>query len=180
MRTNRFLNQHRFAPGSLKRTHQPYVARASLLRSSSTVASARGITPIINVVEVIPPKKTDKIRAAWAAGDCIGALRIAAKFFDRSEATKSFKRGMDAYNNPNFYRQLGKDPDLLVTLAVKLVQKRFRLYPHRCCKCGLVPRRDPCSAPQSYVSFHRLRTFSRMRLGPRCATSGREQVQQSE
>ncbi len=82
---------------------------------------------MINVVEVVPPRKTDRIRAAWAAGDCIGALRIAAKFFDRSEATKSFKRGMDAYNNPDFYRQLGKDPDLLVTLAVKLLQKRFRL-----------------------------------------------------
>ena len=79
------------------------------------------------MVEVVPPGKTDRIRAAWAAGDCIGALRIAAKFFDRSDETKSFKRGMDAYNNPDFYRQLGKDPDLMVTLAVKLLQKRFRL-----------------------------------------------------
>jgi hypothetical protein len=82
---------------------------------------------MMNVLEVVPPTKTHKIRAAWAAGDCIGALRIAAKFFDRSEATKSFKRGMDAYNNPDFYRQLGKDPDSLVALAVKLLQKRFRL-----------------------------------------------------
>jgi hypothetical protein len=79
------------------------------------------------VVEVVPPTKTDRIRAAWAVDDCIGALRIAAKFFDRSEETKSFKRGMDAYNNPDFYRQIGKDPDLLVTLAVKLLQERFRL-----------------------------------------------------
>jgi hypothetical protein len=54
------------------------------------------------VVEVVPNRKLDTIREAWAAGDCIGALRIAAKFFDRSEATKSFKRGMDAYNNPDF------------------------------------------------------------------------------
>jgi hypothetical protein len=45
----------------------------------------------------------------------IGALRIAARFFDRSEATKTFKRGMDAHNNPGFYRQLGKDPDLLLS-----------------------------------------------------------------
>ena len=86
------------------------------------VASARGLTPVINVVEVVPPTNTHRIRAAWAAGDCIGALRIAA-----TEATKGFKRGMDAYNNPDFYRQLGKEPDLLVTLAVKLLQKRFRL-----------------------------------------------------
>ena len=40
--------------------------------------------------------KTDKIRAAWAVGDRIGALRIAARFFDRSADTKTFKRGMDA------------------------------------------------------------------------------------
>ena len=39
--------------------------------------------------------KTDKIRSVWAAGDRIGALRIAAGFFDRSAATKTFKRGMD-------------------------------------------------------------------------------------
>ena len=28
--------------------------------------------------------KVDKIRIAWAAGDQIGALRIAARFFDRA------------------------------------------------------------------------------------------------
>jgi hypothetical protein len=27
-------------------------------------------------------------------------LRIAARFFDRSADTKTFKRGMDAHNNP--------------------------------------------------------------------------------
>jgi hypothetical protein len=48
-------------------------------------------------------------------GDRVGAVRIAARFFDRSEATKTFKRGMDAHNNPGFYRQLGKDPDLLLS-----------------------------------------------------------------
>jgi hypothetical protein len=48
--------------------------------------------------------KTDQIRAAWLAGDQIGALRIAAQFFDRSEDTRAFKRGMDANNHPSFYR----------------------------------------------------------------------------
>jgi hypothetical protein len=56
-------------------------------------------------------RKTDQIRAAWAAGNQIAALRIAARFFDRSMDTKAFKRGMDAYNNPSFYRQIGKDPE---------------------------------------------------------------------
>ena len=72
-------------------------------------------------------RKTDQIRAAWAAGNRIGALRIAARFFDRSVDTKTFKRGMDAYNNPDFYRQLGKDPEQLTAGALKLLAAKFGL-----------------------------------------------------
>jgi hypothetical protein len=71
--------------------------------------------------------KTDQIRAAWAAGDRIGALRIAARFFDRSDATKAFQRGMNAYNHPGFYRQLGKEPQEVVTAALEILAKRFDL-----------------------------------------------------
>jgi hypothetical protein len=67
------------------------------------------------------------MRAAWVSGDQVGALRIAARFFDRSEATKTFKRGMDAHNNPGFYRQLGKDPDLLLSAALELLARKFSL-----------------------------------------------------
>jgi hypothetical protein len=72
--------------------------------------------------------KTDRIRAAFAAGDRIGALRIAARFFDRSSDTKIFKRGMDAYNNPTFYQQLGKDPEQIVRDTLDVLAKRFNLY----------------------------------------------------
>jgi hypothetical protein len=48
--------------------------------------------------------KSDQIRAAWTA-----------------------KRGIDAYNNPGFYRQLGKDPKLLMATALELLAKKFRL-----------------------------------------------------
>jgi hypothetical protein len=71
--------------------------------------------------------KTDQIRTAWFRGDRIAALRIAARFFDRSDATKSFQRGMNANNHPGFYRQLGKEPQELVTAALALLQKRFDL-----------------------------------------------------
>jgi hypothetical protein len=71
--------------------------------------------------------RTDKIRAAWAAGDRIGALRIAARFSDRSADTKTFKRGMDAYNNPRFYRQLGKEPEQITQDALETLAKRFGL-----------------------------------------------------
>jgi hypothetical protein len=63
--------------------------------------------------------KISKLRAAWVAGDRIGALRIAARFFDRSADTKSFKRGMNAHHYPGFYRQLGKNPDQLVADALE-------------------------------------------------------------
>ena len=53
--------------------------------------------------------------------------RIAARFFDRSNATKVFKRGMDAYNSPGFYRQLGKDPDQIVTDALVTLRNKFDL-----------------------------------------------------
>jgi len=71
--------------------------------------------------------KTDQIRAAWHAGDRIGALRIAARFFDRSIDTLTFKRGMNAHNHPGFYRQLGKDPDPLVAVALELLVRKFSL-----------------------------------------------------
>jgi hypothetical protein len=59
-------------------------------------------------------------------GDRIGALRIAARFFDRSIDTRTFKRGIDAYNNPSFYRQAGKESKQLITAALELLAKRFR------------------------------------------------------
>jgi hypothetical protein len=74
-------------------------------------------------------RKIDQIRAAWASGDRVGALRIAARFFDRSADTETFKRGMDAYNNPDFYRQLGKNPEQLTAAALELLARKFSL-PH--------------------------------------------------
>jgi hypothetical protein len=68
-------------------------------------------------------------------GDEICALRI-AEFFDRSEATKTFKRGMDAHNNPGFYRQLGKDPDLLLRAALELRARKSR-------RAGVIAKIDP-------------------------------------
>ena len=69
------------------------------------------------------------IRKVWASGDRIGALRIAARFFDRSIETQSFKRGMDAHNHPDFYRQLHKDPDQITAAALQLLADKFNLTP---------------------------------------------------
>jgi hypothetical protein len=50
------------------------------------------------------------------------------RFFDRSIETRTFKRGIGAYNNPSFYRQLGKDPEQIVRDALDVLAKRFNLY----------------------------------------------------
>jgi hypothetical protein len=71
--------------------------------------------------------KTDKIRIAWTAGDRIGALRVAARFFDRSANTRTFKRGMDAHNHPDFYRQLVKEPEQITQDALETLANRFEL-----------------------------------------------------
>jgi hypothetical protein len=73
--------------------------------------------------------KCSKVREAWASGDRIAALRIAARFFDRSEATQIFKRGMDAHNHPDFYRQLRQDPDQITAAALRLLAEKFNLTP---------------------------------------------------
>ncbi len=70
--------------------------------------------------------KSQQIRDALAAGDRMRALRVAARFHDRSPDTATYKRGFDAYNHPDFYRQLGRDPQQLVTTAIKKLQERFR------------------------------------------------------
>ena len=71
--------------------------------------------------------KVGQIRDAWAAGDQIGALRIGARFFDRSDDTLVLKRGMSAYNHPDFYRQLGQEPAQLVEEALEVLARRFGL-----------------------------------------------------
>jgi len=72
-------------------------------------------------------RKVDELRDAWNSGDQIGALRIAARFFDRSTKTKTFKRGIDAHNNPAFYRQIGKEPEQLIKTALNVLARRFGL-----------------------------------------------------
>ena len=69
--------------------------------------------------------KSQKIRDALAAGDRIAALRIAAHFHDRSANTLAYKRGFDACNHPDFYRQLGRDPRKTADRAIALLKKNF-------------------------------------------------------
>jgi hypothetical protein len=91
--------------------------------------------------------KCSKIREAWAGGDRIGALRIAARFFDRSVDTQIFKRGMDAHNHAGFYRQLRQDPDQITAEALRLLAVKFGLDNHDPAHQIADAPQSPCRAP---------------------------------
>jgi hypothetical protein len=63
--------------------------------------------------------KVDKIRIAWAAGDQIGALRIAARFFDRA--------GWMRTTIPASTSSLGNHLIQLTASALQLLAKKFKL-----------------------------------------------------
>jgi hypothetical protein len=65
---------------------------------------------------------------------------------------------LDAHNNPQFYRQLGKNPELLVAKRAGVLEKRLN------CSCACPPM-----GLSVHVSFHQLRTYRGTGLGPRCA-----------
>src|SRR5437763_954946 len=75
--------------------------------------------------EQVMQSKTELIRATLDRGDWLNALRLASRFHDRSDDTMVFKRGFDASQHRDFYRQLGKDPDKLIQSAVERLQARF-------------------------------------------------------
>jgi hypothetical protein len=56
--------------------------------------------PWVRSLTQLPDAEPELVNSGRAASDRIGALRIAARFFDRSADTKIFKKGMDAYNKP--------------------------------------------------------------------------------
>lgn len=71
--------------------------------------------------------KLSQLKAAWASGDRTGALRIAAKFPNLGDQADDIRRGWDAYQNPKFYRQIGKNPKALTGAALIAVATRYKL-----------------------------------------------------
>lgn len=69
--------------------------------------------------------KSKQITDLLESGNERGALRLAAKFFDRGQATALYKKANDALNNPGFYRQVGQCPDALAGEAITHLKERF-------------------------------------------------------
>lgn len=74
-----------------------------------------------------PAPKVAVLRATWAAGDHIGALRIAANFPVLGSHKAAIMRGWNAHLRPAFYQQLGQDPAALVQAGLAALRERYRL-----------------------------------------------------
>ncbi len=69
--------------------------------------------------------KLSKLVAAVAMNDWAEALRIANKFARLGDEKAAITRAHDAYLNPDFYRQLGKDPAELVDEGKAALKRRY-------------------------------------------------------
>lgn len=59
------------------------------------------------------------------AGEWRKALALAAKFHDLGEHKKQITRAHDAQQNPDFYRQIGKEPDGLLREGIEALKERY-------------------------------------------------------
>lgn len=71
--------------------------------------------------------KLSKLKAAAAAGDWAGALRIAARFPQLGADKAAIVRAHECIVNPGFYRQLGRDPALAIEAGIAALKARYKL-----------------------------------------------------
>ena len=71
--------------------------------------------------------KLAKLKAAFAAGDHIGALQIAARFPQLGEQKEHVTRAWAAVQNPQFYREIDRDPDQLIAAGIAALRERYNL-----------------------------------------------------
>lgn len=69
----------------------------------------------------------EKIRAAADSGDWQEALRVAAKFPELGDHRDRIQKAWSANRNPDFYRELGRDPADLFADGVAALKERYGL-----------------------------------------------------
>ena len=73
-------------------------------------------------------RKIDQLIAAMRGGDYRAALRVAARFPRLGEHRDAIVRGWQALQTPEFYREIGRDPEALVASGVAALQERYSTY----------------------------------------------------
>jgi hypothetical protein len=71
--------------------------------------------------------KAQQILDALGRNDGCEALRIAAAFPHLGRYKEAITRGWSACQQPDFYRQLGKDPEQLIAVGVAAVRARYAI-----------------------------------------------------
>lgn len=72
-----------------------------------------------------PLSKITQLKAAMQAGNWELALRVAARFPRLGTHTAAIRRGHEAYTNPRFYQQLGKDLEALKAAGKRALIARY-------------------------------------------------------
>ena len=75
--------------------------------------------------DAVRPTKLSRLCDFMAAGDWPAALRLAATFPRLGDHRDAITRGREACARPDFYRQIGKDPDALVAAGVAALKARY-------------------------------------------------------
>lgn len=69
----------------------------------------------------------DKLKAHWKRGDYRKALKLAASWPNLGKHKDAITAGWAATSNPDFYRQMKKDPEELYAKGVAAVAARYDL-----------------------------------------------------
>ena len=70
-------------------------------------------------------RKVDKLKNLLLEGDYLKALSMASKFPRLGKHREQIKLGHEANQNPNFYKQIGKNPDQLVQDGISALKERY-------------------------------------------------------
>lgn len=73
------------------------------------------------------PTKLSVLKEHAAAGNWTAALRIAARFPRLGEERDAITRAWAALQHPDFYRQLGIDPEAAVRDGIAALRERYAL-----------------------------------------------------
>jgi len=69
----------------------------------------------------------DRLKALWAAGEYRKALKMAASWPRLGAHDKAIRDGWSAATNPDFYRQIKRDPAALVAAGLAAIAERYDL-----------------------------------------------------
>lgn len=81
----------------------------------------------MNDQQKLPQSKLSQLRAFAASGDWTSALRIASRFQDLGDHREQITKAWSATSYPEFYRDLGIDPDAATADGIAALKERYSL-----------------------------------------------------